>query len=56
MLFDTHAHYDAEEFSQDREAVLDGASYGDDILMAILEDEWREIRRTEQIEERTLGL
>ena len=24
MLFDTHAHYDAEEFSQDREAVLDG--------------------------------
>ena len=39
-----------------REAVLDGASYGDDILMAILEDEWREIRRTEQIEERTLGL
>ena len=24
MLFDTHAHYDAEEFSQDRDAVLDG--------------------------------
>ncbi len=39
-----------------REAVPDGAGYGDDILMAILEDEWREIRRTEQIEERTLGL
>ena len=24
MLFDTHAHYDAEQFDQDREAVLAG--------------------------------
>lgn len=32
-----------------REAVLDGAAYGDDILMAILEDEWREIKQEEQI-------
>ena len=32
-----------------REAVLDGASYGDDVLMAILEDEWREIKRAEQL-------
>ena len=24
MLFDTHAHYDAEAFDQDREAVLAG--------------------------------
>ena len=39
-----------------REAVLDGTAYGDDILMAILEDEWREIKRTEQTEERALDL
>ena len=24
MLFDTHAHYDAEQFDADRDAVLDG--------------------------------
>lgn len=35
-----------------REAVLDGEAYGDDILMAILEDEWRELKRAEQTEER----
>ena len=39
-----------------REAVLDGAAYGDDILMAILEDEWRELKRTPQIEERAFEL
>ena len=39
-----------------REAVLDGTAYGDDILMAILEDEWREIKRTEQTEERAFNL
>lgn len=32
-----------------REAVLDGAAYGDDILMAILEDEWRELKQAEQV-------
>ena len=35
-----------------REAVLDGAAYGDDVLMAILEDEWREIKQAEQTKER----
>ena len=35
-----------------REAVLDGTVYGDDVLMAILEDEWREIKQAEQTEER----
>ena len=39
-----------------REAVLDGTAYGDDILMAILEDEWRKIKRTEQTEERAFNL
>ncbi len=34
-----------------REAVLDGAAYGDDVLMAILEDEWREIKQAEQTKE-----
>lgn len=28
-----------------RDAVLDGKTYGDDILMALLEDEWRELKR-----------
>lgn len=32
-----------------REAVLDGTAYGDDILMAILEDEWRECKQAEQV-------
>lgn len=32
-----------------REAVLDGTTYGDDILMAILEDEWRQVKQAEQI-------
>lgn len=36
-----------------REAVPDGAAYADDILMAILEDEWRELKRAEQTEGRT---
>ena len=31
-----------------REAVPDGAGYGDDILMAILEDEWRELKKAER--------
>lgn len=39
-----------------REAVPDGTGYGDDVLMAILEDEWREIKQAEQIEERTVCL
>ena len=39
-----------------REAVRDGAAYGDDILMAILEDEWREIKRTEQTTERAFSV
>ena len=39
-----------------RDAVLDGTAYGDDILMAILEDEWRKIKRTEQTEERAFNL
>lgn len=39
-----------------REAVLDGSAYGDDILMAILEDEWRELRQNEQIEKRAFDL
>ena len=30
-----------------RDAVLDGDSYADDILMALLEDEWNEIKRGE---------
>lgn len=29
-----------------RDAVWDGEGYGDDILMAILEDEWRELKRS----------
>ena len=39
-----------------RDAVLDGSAYGDDILMAILEDEWRELRQNEQIEKRAFDL
>ncbi len=35
-----------------REAVPDGEGYGDDILMAILEDEWRELRQAEKEQER----
>ena len=31
-----------------REAVRDGAGYGDDILMAMLEDEWRAVKGSEQ--------
>lgn len=31
-----------------RDAVLSGGSYADDILMAILEDEWREIKMKER--------
>lgn len=27
-----------------RDAVLDGGQYADDILMALLEDEWQEIK------------
>ena len=30
-----------------RDAVRDGDGYGDDILMAILEDEWREVKARE---------
>ena len=30
-----------------RDAVLSGGRYADDILMAILEDEWREIKKKE---------
>lgn len=30
-----------------RDAVMDGERYADDILMAILEDEWREVRKQE---------
>lgn len=31
-----------------RDAVWDGTAYGDDILMAILEDEWREMKEEEK--------
>lgn len=31
-----------------RDAVRDGGGYADDILMAILEDEWREIKKSEE--------
>ena len=31
-----------------RDAVLDGDTYGDDIFMAILEEEWRAIKATEE--------
>ena len=31
-----------------RDAVLDGDTYGDDIFMAILEEEWRAIKATEK--------
>ncbi len=31
-----------------RDAVWDGAAYGDDILMAILEDEWRKMKEEER--------
>lgn len=31
-----------------RDAVWDGAAYGDDILMSILEDEWRKMKEEER--------
>ena len=34
MLFDTHAHYDVEQFDQDREAVLAGLP-GRDVSLAV---------------------
>lgn len=39
-----------------REAVWNGTAYGDDILMAILEDEWREIKQAEQTDEGSVHL
>lgn len=33
-----------------RDSILDGEQYADDILMAILEDEWREIKVKEHVE------
>ena len=44
--------YPKAEFKREgvlRDAVLNGDEYADDILMSILEDEWREIKNKRDI-------
>lgn len=41
---DAEAYYEQNYCPLDREAVMDGDQYADDILMAILETEWRRIK------------